>query len=972
MKQSQILKRVLAGLLATALLVLTVPVCVADTATEQTGVQPNAAEDASEQTATEKTEELNTYMEYYNLHSGKDRPKEPIVLTQEQLAAVDTAEKATATFDDRTGSVLSKDNRWCEWTVEIPSAGIYNLTLDYYPMEESGRDITLSVTIDGKSPFVEAKTLSLPRLWTDKKDENGVAIKQDELGNDLRPAQVEVPMWTTCAFIDLLGMYDTPYFFYFEAGKHTIRIERIREALAVNRLVLSNQKALPSYEEYAAQFDPNKKPQGEVLTLQAETPLNKTSSTLYATVDHQDAGTTPNDPVDMRMNTIGGGNWSVNGQTITWKVPVTEEGWYKVAFRARQNSNQGMISYRSLAINGEIPFQQASELEFYYDSQWSVYAVGGKDVLPLYLKPGDEISLSCVAGKLCNVLRAIQQSVLALNQIYREIIVVTGTTPDIYQDYYLEDEIPDLKQRLLDEQKQFLDIANQIIEVTGDTGSQTATLQKAAEKLGIYASKSYEITANLPEFKTNIESLSSLLLTFGGQPLEVDCLYFVPEGQEIPKGRASFWAGVKYSVQKFIGSFFNDYQIEREGKNTVKVWVSTGRDQLQIINSMITEFTNDTKIPIQLNLVDTGDTLIQATMAGKGPDVALMIASEYVINLSMRGALVNLAQDKYDIEKEKEGVFSEAAWKRFRYNGGIYGIPETQTWPVLFYRTDIFEELDLTPPDTWDDFYEMLRTLQSRNMNMGMTETSTAAPGVSGSIDVFQSLLFQRGGTYYNDDLTATLFDTPEAYESFEQWAEFYSKFGIARSVDFYNRFRTGDVPIGLVSYSTYNQLSAAAPELRGLWKMALVPGTPQADGTVDRSVASGGTGCIMLTTAEKHGVAKEAYTFLNWWASTESQIRYGSELEATMGVAARYAPASIEAFHNMGWTDEEMAVLEEQRKWTKNVYSIPGDYMLARSLTNAVRSTLDGGMEPRRTLAKYNRDINAEIKRKRAEFNLD
>ncbi len=961
------LKRVLAVLLATALLVLTVPVCVADTVAEQTGEQSNDVGGV-----TEETETLNTYIEYYDLHSGKERPAEPIVLAQEQLSAVASAQKATGTFDDKTGTVLSEDNLWSEWTVEIPSAGIYNLSLDYYPIQESGRDITLSVTIDGKSPFVEAKTLSLSRLWEDKKGENGLAIQQDELGNDLRPTQVEVSTWITAAFIDQLGMYSNPYFFYFEAGTHTIRIERVREALAVNRLVLSNQQALPTYEEYAAGFDANKKPQGEVLTLQAETPYTKTSPTLYALTDHQDVATTPNDPVDMRMNTIGGSNWVTNGQTITWKVPVTEEGWYRLAFRARQSDNQGMVSYRSLAINGQIPFEQAGELEFYYDSEWKVYAVGGEEALPLYLKPGDEISLACVPGKLCDVLRTIQQSVLDMNQIYREIIVITGTAPDVYQDYYLEDEIPGLQQRLLEQKERLDDITKKIIEVTGDTGAQTATLQKAAEKLAIYASKSYEITANLGEFKSNIESLSSLLLTFGEQPVQLDCMYFIPEGQEIPTGRASFWAVVKFSVAKFIGSFFNDYQVQEGGKNTVKVWVSTGRDQLQIVSSMVKEFTNETKIPIQLNLVNTGDTLIQATLAGKGPDVALMIASDSVINLSMRGALVNLAQEKYNVEKEKEGVFSEAAWKRFRYNGGVYGIPETQVWPVLFYRTDIFEEMDLTPPNTWDEFYEMLRTLQGRNMNMGMTETSTNDPGVSGSIEVFQTLLFQRGGTYYNDDLTATLFDTPQAYEAFEQWTEIYSKFGVARSVDFYNRFRTGDVPIGFSGYTAYNQLAAAAPELRGLWKMALVPGTPRADGNIDRSVPSGGTGCMMLTAAEKHGVADEAYTFLKWWTETESQIRYGSELESIMGVAARYSPASIEAFHNMGWTDEEMAVLEEQRQWTQNVYSIPGDYMLNRSLTNAFRASLDSGVEPRRTLANYNRDINAEIKRKRAEFNLD
>ena len=969
MKKSQMLKRVLAVLLAMAMLVLSVPVAFAEPAQDAVDTEQTAGNDTAQGDAeTEGTVSAKTYMQYYDTYKGENRPADEIVVSKEQLAGAAVADKSVAVHGDKESMVVSKDNAFCEWTVEVPTTGIYNMYFDYYPLAESGRDITLKVMIDGKIPFVEAGTFSLSRLWKD-----ATAIQTDDLGNDLRPSQVERSEWMNSALIDVLGMYQDPYFFYLEAGTHTIRVERVREAMAIERIVFKNKKALQSYEDYVAQFDANKKPQGEIKKLEAETPYSKSSSTLYANTDHQDPGTTPNHPTDMKLNYIGGGNWSSNGQTITWEVPAdVEEGWYQLAFRARQSANQGMVSYRALAINGEIPFAEAEELGFYYDAEWKVYAVGGEEVKPLYLKAGDKISLSCVAGVLADALRKIQQSVLNLNQLYRDIIVVTGTAPDIYQDYYLEDEIPGLQQKLLDEKQNFIDIVDTIISVTGKTGSQTSVILEAAEKLGIYASKSYEITANLAEFKGNIESLSSLLLTFGGQPLDVDCLYFVPVGQELPSPKVNFFESLKYSVAKFFGSFFNDYQVENNAKNKVTVWVTTGRDQLQVISSMITEFTNNTKIPIQLNLVDTHDTLIQATMAGKGPDVALLIDSTFVINLSMRGALVNLTDGKFNIEKEREGVYNEAAWRRFRYNGGVYAIPETQAYPVMFYRTDIFEEMDLTPPDTWDEFYEMLRTLQGRNMNVGMTETATATPGVSGSIEVFQSLLFQRGGDYYNDSLTKTLFDQPAAYEAFEQWAELYSKFGVARSVDFYNRFRTGDVPIGFINFSTYNQLAAAAPELRGLWKMALIPGTPQPDGTIDRSTPAGGTGAMMLTTAQKHGVEDEAYEFIKWWTSTESQIRYGSELEATMGVAARIAPASKEAFAKMGWTDEELAVLEEQREWVRNVYPVPGDYMLARSLTNAVRASLDRGAEPRRMLARYNRDINAEIERKRKEFGLD
>lgn len=888
---------------------------------------------------------------------------------------------------DKDGNLVTDKNEWIEWQVDIPVSGLYNLTPTYYPLVKSGRAISVKVTIDGVAPFVEAQTLSLPRIWKDKVVDGKVFLEDDQ-GNHIRPRQEEVFEWTSHSFVNELGMYADPYYFNLSAGTHTIRVELVREAVAINKLTFSNVvnagSELPSYKEYEAQYKGKTSFSGSgVVEMEAETPFVKSDSTLYALTDHQDAGTTPTHPTKMLMNTIGGSNWSTTGQHITWKVNVKKEGWYTFAMRARQNANQGMISYRTLSVNGVIPFAEAVNIPFVYDSDWEIQVLGGKEnPLKLWLKPGDEITLTVSAGELCDVLRTVQQSVLELNEIYRKIIVITGTSPDIYQDYYLEDEIPGLKEMFLEQQKKITAIADKIVEVNGKTGSQTSTLYQTADRLGIYAGKSYEITADLASFKSSIESLSSLLLSFGQQPLEIDRFFFISGDEEIPNGKAGLWNSTVYSVEKFFGSFFTDYQV-KGGEGTVEAWVSTGRDQMQIISAMITEFTAETKINVRLSLVDTGSTLLSATMAGKGPDVALLIPSTEIINLSMRGALVNLngkerGENEFMILDEPDAKFTEAAWKHFLYNNGkgwgVYAIPETQSWPMIFYRTDIFAELNLEVPKTWDEFYEMLRTLQGQNLNVGMVETSSGTPGVSGSIDIFQSILFQKGEhtDYYNDTLTATMFDTTEAYEAFEQWAEFYSKYGVARSVDFYNRFRTGDVPIGIITYGTYNQLSAAAPELRGLWKMAPIPGTVQADGSIRHDSASGGSGCMMLTAAEKRGVDKQGYEFLKWWTRHDQQVRYGQDLEATMGVAARYTPAEVDALDKMGWTDDELAVLKDQRDHTRNVHSVPGDYLLARSLTNALRSTLDGNLEPRRTLSKYNRDINAEIQRKRKEFNLD
>ena len=290
----------------------------------------------------------------------------------------------------------------------------------------------------------------------------------------------------------------------------------------------------------------------------------------------------------------------------------------------------------------------------------------------------------------------------------------------------------------------------------------------------------------------------------------------------------------------------------------------------------------------------------------------------------------------------------------------------------MFYRTDVFRELGIKAPKTWDEFYRVMEVLQNSNLKVGIPEVNSANAGVSSGITTFDRFLIQNGGTYYTKKLDKTLFDQEVAYSAFEQWVELYSKYGLDRSFDFYSRFRTGEMPLSIQNYASYNQIKSAAPELNGLWTIAPIPGTVQKDGSINNSETSVVTGCIMLKSAQKKGIEEAASTFLSWWVDSETQAEYARELEATLGVAARYAPANKLAFETLGWTAEESAVIKSQWKSVTVMNEIPGNYVLKRSLTSAFRAVIAGKNSARRSLTIYNKDINDEIKRKRKEFGLE
>jgi len=242
---------------------------------------------------------------------------------------------------------------------------------------------------------------------------------------------------------------------------------------------------------------------------------------------------------------------------------------------------------------------------------------------------------------------------------------------------------------------------------------------------------------------------------------------------------------------------------------------------------------------------------------------------------------------------------------------------------------------------------------------------NSAAPDFSN----FLAHLFQRGGRLYNEEGSRTLLDTEIAIEAFDAYTKFYTHYKTPVVYDFVNRFRTGEMPLAFADYTNFNTLEVFAPEIRGLWGFMRMPGLKKSDGSIDRSVSTGTLACMILSNAKNRELAWE---FMKWWVGTDTQLRLGRELESIMGAAARYPAADYEAFKQLSWGSEQMAILDEQRKWTVGTPEVPGGYFVSRHITNAVRKILNEGQDTRETLLDYTITINDELIKKRKEFGLE
>lgn len=897
-----------------------------------------------------------------------------------------TAEvKLTDEYDGVKNALYVPEEGQVTWTAEVPEAGYYHIGICYYPVKGKSSAIERRVLINGELQFSGAKHIIIPRLWHSETK----AIRQDLSGNDIKPRQVEAPRWRKMLFRDDLGYIEDPYLFYFEEGNNTITLEAVKEPIVIDYLFIESYRVLPTYEEVKAYYQEQgyKEVKGKTIKIQAEYALETSSPTLYPQADKTSSLTEPFSYRHVRLNSIGGMSWRVNGDFITWEVDVPESGLYHISFRAKQNFFRGTFVNRELWINDQIPFEEAKYIEFNYDSKWQLVTLGNeKEDYLFYLEKGkNTITLVATLGKFGALIDVVEVSLSNINALYREIIRYTGPNPDIYRDYQLTQRIPDLVDRLQEEIDRLNRVIDGVVSITGEQSDYTAIISKLIIQMKDFVKRPRDMHKRLTEFKENISGLGTWIIDVSQQPLLIDYILVHSDESKLPKANEGLIGRLWHQLRLFIASFFTDYTSINATKETeiheiIEVWVpvpTKSRDHANILRQLIDEdFTPNTGIGVDLKLVKS-EVLLPATLTGQGPDVAMSIDETLPVNYALRGAVYDLTN--FDDFEEVAERFHPSALTPFSFEGGVYALPEEQYFLMMFYRSDILNELGLKVPETWDDVISMIPVLQKHYLDfympVGPAQFTTARVH-----QVFASILYQHGGEFFNETNTSTALTTREALDAFERWTNYYTSYGFAVEANFENRFRSGEAPIGIASYSVYNVLSVFAPEIRGNWGFAPIPGTIQRDRNgkpildengnpvIRRDAVGTSLGMVLLEQSQKK---EAAWEFMKWFTSKDVQARYGQELEGVLGTGARYPTANIEALEELPWTVEDLAKLKEQWQYVRGIPQVPGSYMLARNIINAFYDSYNNGTNPREAMINYARYVDEEIIRKRKEFGL-
>ncbi len=870
--------------------------------------------------------------------------------------------------------VLTPDESEVTWKVNVPQAGMYNILLEYLTTKSRGADIEREILINGEVPFAGASTLTFSRLWTDAEE-----VRKDNQGNDIRPSQTEVFDRQAVYCKDDMGYQTEPYAFHFEEGENTITLRAVNEPVVICGITLTPITKAADYVDYiAAQPEATMTDEGKnySLTIQGESAQLRSAPSLYARYDRSSSQTVPYSVTNTILNYIGGDPWTYPGNWIQWNFSVPEDGYYNISIKARQMYQRGALSARTVYIDGKVPFRELETVTFGYNTSWEMRTLGDAEGNPyrFYLEKGDHtIRMEVTMGDMGPVLKDVEDSVYRLNQIYRKLLVLTGANPDRFRDYKLNEIYPEAIEAMELESKRLYKIVDDVQATTGERNDRIAAAQTLAVQLEQFVETNERITESFSNFRDNITSLGSAMQNMAESKLDVDLIMVTGENAKVPAVRESFLTGALHEIRSCASSFFVDYnslgdKYDANDDDVLDIWITTGRDQSTVLKTIVDDtFTAKTGIKVNIKLVQA-DAILTAVVAGNGPDIVLSVSNWFAVNYAMRNAVEDLTQ--FGDFDEVVKPFYQSVLDPLTYNNGektgIYGLPETQDFLMLFYRTDIMEELGLPIPQTWDELIAQLPTIQGESLTVGVP-----FPDV-GNVDtgVFNTLVYQNGGEIYAENGKRTVIDNEAGVAAFELYTSLYNDYGLPTIYDFPSRFRSGEMPMGIASYSMYNTLSISAPEIRGLWEFTLIPGTVQEDGTIDHTAHTGGLCCLMIKTDDEK-VRNNAWEFMKWWVGEEAQVRFGREMESVLGTSGRYQTANRDALGQLGWSTKRLKILEEQMSQTHGFPEIAGGYSTTRHITNAIRRVITAKEDKRETLMNYARTINEEIRIKRQEFNL-
>ncbi|MCR5692129.1 MAG: extracellular solute-binding protein [Eubacterium sp.] len=931
----------------------------ANTTTNNSSKTTNKAEDVS-------SDRVST--NYTNVSSGytlKDYKGDDVSFMVDKCVTGEGVSKLTSEIKDYSyaNQVLKlSTGDSVDLEINVSQGGLYDLYIDYFSVDDSILPVSMDIMVDNDYPFYEMRNLKFETTWSLPEEK-----VKDRYNKEVVAVPEKVFQWESKAVGDSSYRYSDPLRVQLKKGKHVLHFNIQEGNFLLGNVTLKAPKTVAAYTGSEAASG------SELIEIQGERYAQTNDSAIHGVTEF-DSDVDPYTVGETELNTLDSDAFNSAGQKVVYKFEVATEGNYNIAMNYRQSDKTDFMVFTDIEIDGAIPNEafRAYGLKYGAGYQQSTLTDPNGKNLTVHLTPGTHtISYQISMDNIRYVMEKIDVVMNQVNDLSLEITKVAGTNADQYRDLKLSRYIPNIEETLQSYAKELRDLEKSALKWS-DSENNVAVMSSlliAAKQLESLAENSDEIPYRVEELSTSSNSVNHYLAQaiddLLANAIAIDRIWIYQDSAELPSMPGVF-ESMGQSLNRFISSFTDtSYSTRGTNKEHLQVWVNRSNQYIQIMQKLIDEnFTPNTGIEVDVSVMPDQNKLVLANSAGNAPDVATGLNYTIPYELGIRGALADMTQfsDFNDVADAYEpGFFLTGT-----IGDKVYSMPETMNFWVLFYRKDVLEKLGIGVPNTVEDMIDMLPDLQMRGLNFYYP---TAGMTLLRNFHGTTPLLVQNGGSLYGETAAeGTTFGSEGSVAGFTALTDLFTVYNMPVNIDnFYQHFRNGDMPIGIADFATYNMLKNAAPELDGSWEIHVVPGTEQADGSIDRTVCGQAEATVIFKSEPAR--EKKAWEFIKWWSSVETQAEYGQTLQISYGDDYIWPTANMAALDQLPLDSKDKKVIEETAKNVVDVARVPGTYLLEREVSNAFNDVCVNGADIQTRIDTAVKNVNHEFDRKLEEF---
>lgn len=300
--------------------------------------------------------------------------------------------------------------------------------------------------------------------------------------------------------------------------------------------------------------------------------------------------------------------------------------------------------------------------------------------------------------------------------------------------------------------------------------------------------------------------------------------------------------------------------------------------------AMVDQYEEETGNRVELDVMPFGGLLEKirnSVRASQGSYDIVNVNSLWLSEIYSGGFLAPLGEIEANYQLP-QGVLSygdttnwDASAATFSMDGALMGVPVNGNVQVLYYNTDIYEQLGLEPPKTWDDLFANAQAIQEGGEHYGFVPRAARDSIVYN----FTPYLFSHDAAFFRvtgpNQAEVTL-NSPEGLQALETYVNIATKAGppgpgnIAQG-ELIQLMATGKAAQAIAVIAAWGQLEDPnASRVVGKINAALLPAGP--GGSVASSAGHWVAGIPKNVASEKQ---KAALAFLDWFADKARQIDY-------------------------------------------------------------------------------------------------